>query len=77
MDLRQIIEKGGSIDKSHPEILFHKIWEKGGTGYFYLKSLKNDKIVGFNENGELKTTTVAGPESLFKTESVDLCKKEH
>ena len=75
MDISQISDKYGSIDKSHREILFYKIWEKGGTGYFYLKSLKNDKIVGFNENGELKTTTVAGPESLFKREKVDLCKK--
>ena len=75
MDISQIIDKKGSIVKSHLEILFYEIWEKGGTGYFSLKSLKNDKIVGFNENGELKTTTVAGPESLFKIESVDLCKK--
>ena len=77
MDLSQIIDKDGSIDKSHPEILFYKIWRRPGSKWFYLKSLKNDKIVGFNENGELKTTTVAGPESLFKIESVDLCKKEH
>ena len=77
MVLSQITKKDGSIDKFHREILFYMIWEKGGTGYFYLKSLKNDKIIGFNENGELKTTTVAGPESLFKEESVGLCKKEH
>ena len=75
MKVSQLTDSG--IDKSHPEILFYKIWEKVGTPYFYLKSLKNDKIVGFNENGELKTTTVAGPESLFRRESVDLCKKEH
>ena len=73
MKVSQLTE--GGMAKFHPEILFCKIWEKGGTGYFSLKSLKNDKIVGFNENGELKTTTVAGPESLFKIESVDLCKK--
>ena len=70
MDISQIIDKYGSIVKFNPEILFYEKWEKGGTGYFYLQSLKNDKIVGFNENGELKTTTVAGPESLFKSESV-------
>ena len=68
MKVSQLTNSG--IDKSHPEILFYKIWEKGGTGYFYLKSLKNDKIVGFNENGELKTITVEGPESLFKSEIV-------
>ena len=59
MDLRQIIEKGGSIDKSHPKILFHKIPRATGSKQFYFESLLDDKqrIVGFDERGIPMNTT--------------------
>ena len=60
-----------SVEVAPYKILFHKRWGKGGYGKFYLQSLLDDKqrIVGFDENGELKKTMVAQPdhpESLFK-----------
>ena len=63
MDLRQIIDKNGSIDKSHPEILFHKIPRAGGSNDFYLQSLLDDKrrIVGFDKKGTPMNTTDVMP----------------
>ena len=60
-----------SVEVAPYKILFHKRWGKDGYGKFYLQSLLDDKqrIVGFDENGELKKTMVAQPdhpESLFK-----------
>ena len=63
MDLRQIIDKNGSIDKSHPEILFHKILRVRGSNDFYLKSLLDDapRIVGFDKKGMPMNTTDVKP----------------
>ena len=66
MDLSQITEKDGSIDKSHPKILFHKKWWRPGSKCFYLKSLLDDKerFVGFDETGmPMNTTKVEKGES--------------
>ena len=59
MDLRQIIDKDGSIDKSHPKILFHKIPRVTGSKQFYFKSLLDgaERIVGFDEEGMPMNTT--------------------
>ena len=59
MDLRQIIDKDGSIDKSHPKILFHKIPRVTGSKQFYFKSLLDgtERIVGFDERGIPMNTT--------------------
>ena len=66
MDISQIIDKYGSIDKSHPEILFHKIMRAGGSNDFYFKSLLNGKqrIVGFDEMGMPMNTTGVMPRQL-------------
>ena len=66
MDLRQIIEKGGSIDKSHPKILFHKIPRATGSKQFYFESLLDgaQRIVGFDERGiPMNTTEVESGQS--------------
>ena len=59
MDLSQITEKKGSIDKSHLEILFHKIPRVTGSKQFYFKSLLRDKqrIVRFDKTGMPMNTT--------------------
>ena len=66
MDLRQIIDKNGSIDKSHPEILFHKIPRARGSDEFYFKSLLDGarRIVGFDEKGKPMNTTDVTPRQL-------------
>ena len=63
MDISQIIDKNGSIDKSHPEILFHKIKRAGGSDDFYFKSLLDGKqrIVGFDKTGMPMNTTGVTP----------------
>ena len=63
MDLSQIIDKDGSIDKSHPEILFHKILRARGSNDFYFKSLLDGKqrIVGFDKTGMPMNTTDVMP----------------
>ena len=71
MHISQIIDKNGSIDKSHPEILFHKIPREGGSNEFYLQSLLDDKrrIVGFDKKGKPMNTTGVRPRqsaSLFE-----------
>ena len=66
MDLRQIIEKDGSIDKSHPKILFQKKPRVPGSKQFYFESLLDDKqrIVGFDERGiPMNTTEVKSGQS--------------
>ena len=66
MDLRQIIDKDGSIDKSHPKILFHKIPRATGSKQFYFKSLLDgaQRIVGFDERGiPMNTTEVESGQS--------------
>ena len=84
MNLSQITEKKGSIDKSHREILFHKIPREPGSKWFYLKSLLNDddddddddrRIVGFDEKGmPMNTTEVKKGEfaSLFRADLVNI-----
>ena len=61
MNLSQITEKKGSINKSHREILFHKIPRATGSNQFYLKSLLDDddeeRFVGFDEKGMPMNTT--------------------
>ena len=59
MDLSQIIDKNGSIDKSHPKILFHKIPRATGSKQFYFRSLLDgeERIVGFDEEGMPMNTT--------------------
>ena len=59
MDLSQIIGKNGSIDKSHPKILFHKKLRATGSNQFYFKSLLDGakRIVGFDERGMPMNTT--------------------
>ena len=66
MDLRQIIDKDGSIDKSHPKILFHKILRATGSNQFYFKSLLDgaQRIVGFDERGKPMNTTEVTPRQL-------------
>ena len=77
MDLRQIIDKDGSIDKSHPKILFHKILRATGSNQFYFKSLLDgaQRIVGFDEKGKPMNTTDVTPRqlaSLFKKRWVNI-----
>ena len=61
MSLSQLTN--GSIDKSHPEILFHKMPRAIGSDEFYFKSLLRDKerIVGFDEMGMPMNTTGVSP----------------
>ena len=65
MDISQLINKG-SIDKSHPKILFHKILRATGSKQFYFKSLLDgaERIVGFDERGMPMNTTGVGPGQL-------------
>ena len=66
MDLSQIIGKNGSIDKSHPKILFHKKLRATGSNQFYFKSLLDgaQRIVGFDERGMPMNTTEVTPGQL-------------
>ena len=66
MKVSQIIEKGGSIDKSHPKILFQKISRARGSDEFYFKSLLDgaQRIVGFDEKGKPMNTTGVRPRQL-------------
>ena len=69
MDLLQIINKNGSIDKSHLEILFHKKWWRPGRKWFYLQSLLDGRFVKF-ENDGTPGTTAETKGSLFSEDRV-------
>ena len=70
MSLSQLTN--GSIDKSHPEILFHKIWWTPGRKWFYLKSLDGPgRFVKFENDGTLTGTTDKTKASLFRADCVD------
>ena len=71
MSLSQLTN--GSIDKSHPEILFHKKWWRPGRKWFYLKSLLDgtDRFVKFENDGTPTGTTAKTKASLFRADCVD------
>ena len=71
MSLSQIINKNGSIDKSHPEILFHKKWWRLGRKWFYLKSLLDGRFVKFENDGTPTGTTAKTEASLFSADPVN------
>ena len=72
MHISQIIDKNGSIDKYHREILFYKKWWRLGRKWFYLKSLLDDRFVKF-ENDGTPTGPAAETEeaSLFSADPVN------
>ena len=67
MSLSQLNEKG--IDKSHPEILFHKKWWIPGRKWFYLKSLLDGRFVKFENDSTPSGTTAELKGSLFSADS--------
>ena len=79
MSLIQLTKRG--IDKSHPEILFHKEWWIPGRKWFYLKSLldgpnlppnQDCRFVKFENDGTPTGTTAKKAEaSLFRADCVD------
>ena len=71
MSLSQLTKRG--IDKSHPEILFHKKWWRPGRKWFYLKSLLDgpDRFVKFENDGTPTGTTAKTKASLFSADCVN------
>ena len=71
MSLSQLTKRG--IDKSHPEILFHKKWWIPGRKWFYLKSLLDgpNRFVKFENDGTPTGTTAEAEASLFRADCVD------
>ena len=67
MKVSQLID--GGIDKSHPEILFHKKWWRLGRKWFYLQSLLDGRFVKF-ENDGTPGTTAETKGSLFSEDCV-------
>ena len=69
MSLSQLTKRG--IDKSHPEILFHKKWWRPGRKWFYLKSLLDGRFVKFENDGTPTGTTAEEKASLFSADRVN------